>query len=133
MKHHILFINENKDELLTFLEALKELPDKDGFKCTYADSPRRALDMLKHIVPDYIFFDMGMPGMDSLDFLTIIREEPNLKKAKIYLCSSEISEETYNSLMAAGATGWIQKAESIERLAIKLKIFIGMGPRPALR
>jgi len=52
MKQHILFINEDKNELIFFPDALKIVPYHEGFKCTYASSPGQALEMLKFLVPD---------------------------------------------------------------------------------
>jgi CheY-like chemotaxis protein len=133
MKYHILFINESKDELNLFQEALKKLPDGEHFKCTYADSPWEALEMLMHLAPDFIFFDMNMDDMDGLEFLSLIKKSPHLQRTKAWLYSSEISEETYSQLMSAGAAGWIEKTDSIDRLVIKLKIFIEIDSPPALR
>jgi CheY-like chemotaxis protein len=133
MKYHILFINESKDECNLFLEALQVLPDGERYKCTYADSPWEALEMLKHMTPDYIFFDMYMDDMDGPEFLSLIKKDPNLVRTKAWLYSSEISEDTYSQLISAGAAGWIEKTDSIDRLVIKLKIFIEGDSRPALR
>jgi CheY-like chemotaxis protein len=125
MKEHILFINDNKDELALFLEALKKLPHEDGYKCTYAATPTQAMEMLKYLVPDYIFFDLNMRGMNGLQFLSRVRNEPRLTKAASYLYASSISEDVYDMLMSYGASGWIEKTDSLNRLTTKLKIFIG--------
>jgi CheY-like chemotaxis protein len=125
MKEHILFINENKEDLDVFLEALKRLPHEDGYKCTYAATAAQAMGMLKYLVPDYIFFDLHMQDMNGLQFLSLVRKEPKLQKAASYLYAESISADVYEILMTRGAAGWIEKTNSVNRLTTKLKIFIG--------
>jgi hypothetical protein len=34
MKTHILLIDDDTDELVIFMDALRNVPHEDGFKCT---------------------------------------------------------------------------------------------------
>lgn len=125
MKEHILFINENKDDLTLFLDALRKVPHEDGYKCTYAATAAQAMEMLKYLVPDYIFFSLDMEDMNGLQFLSQLRKEPKLQKTASYLYAASINEDVYDILMTHGANGWIEKTNSVNQLTTKLKIFIG--------
>lgn len=109
MKQHILFINEDKNELIFFLDALKRVPYHDGFKYTYASNPGQALEMLKFLVPDFIFVDFNFPGMNGLDFTTIITGQPQLKHTKPVLYSAGINERI-RTLAENQGVGCVKKA-----------------------
>jgi len=121
MKPHILLVDDDKDELSIFLDALRELPEDDGFKCTYADSAEKALEILKYLVPDFIFLDYNLPGMNGLRMLSIISTQPNLKRTQVYLYSNQINEVLLQSAMLLGARGCIRKTNSIHTLSHELE------------
>ncbi|TMI68575.1 MAG: response regulator [Bacteroidetes bacterium] len=83
MKKHILLIDHDKNELTAFMAALKEI--QGDFKCTYAESSAQALEMLKYLQPDFIFIDYDLPEVNGLRLLSVIRNEPALKQAKIFI------------------------------------------------
>lgn len=120
MKQHILLIDDDKDELIIFMDALKELPYEDGYKCTYASSPSQAMDMLKYLIPDFIFVDMNMPGMSGIEVLTALRRQKRLDQSKVYLYSNKIDDKIAENVMSTGATGCIPKTSSIHELREEL-------------
>jgi CheY-like chemotaxis protein len=130
MKQHILLVDDDKDELTLFEDALDKVPGESGFKCLYAGNGPEALDILKFITPDYIFLDINMPLMDGLELLVKIKEEPNTKHVKIYLHSTKITDSNYRTAMKAGATGCIRKVGSIQELANELIPVLVPGPFP---
>lgn len=90
MKQHILFIDTDKDELIVFLEALKDISVEDGFKCTYATSPTHAAEMLKYLAPDFIFVGPNVSQKDCVDFLSNMRRHTNHSEAPVYIiCKKE--------------------------------------------
>src|SRR5688572_19774176 len=93
MKKHILLIDDDKDELIIFMDALRRVPSDDGFKCTYAATVSQAIEMLKYLVPDYIFSDFNIPCMNGLELLQYIRDQHRLSNAQLCLYSGHISEE----------------------------------------
>src|SRR5215212_5313895 len=121
MKTHILLIDDDKDELTFFLDALKSVPCEDGFKCTYANNARQAREMLKYLVPDYIFVDYKMSEMNGLQFLLAIKNQLGLEKPKVYLYSIFCNEKIKKAAMNLGATGAIQKLYTIKALSEELK------------
>jgi len=119
MKQHLLLIDDDKDELTIFMDALREVPHEDGFKCTYASSTRQAIEMLKFLVPDFIFVDFNIPKMNGLEFIAFITGQPQLKKTKLCLYSMNINEEIDKQAKSLGAC-CIKKSGTIEALAKNL-------------
>lgn len=127
MKKHILFIDENTNDLKIFLDAIKKIPG--DFKCTYATASTQAIEMLKYIVPDFIFIDYNLPKLNGLQFLAIIRNEDRLRNVRSFLYSNRISEELNKMAMVLGATGCIEKTDAVNMLAIELKSALTAGMR----
>lgn len=121
MKHHILLVDDDVDELTVFMEALSNIPIEGDFKCTYAGTAEQALEMLKYLVPDFIFVDLHMGGMDGLQLLSAINEQTNLRHSRMYLYSTNINEAACRKAKTSGATGCIEKTNSVGELGNQLK------------
>jgi len=114
MRKHILLIDHDKNELAAFMAALKEI--QGDFKCTYAESSGQALEMLKYLQPDFIFVDYDLPGVNGLQLLSVIRGEPALKQAKVFIYTEMISEEIGKMARILGASGCIEKHATVSWL-----------------
>ena len=124
MKKHILLIDHDKNELTAFMAALKEI--QGDFKCTYADSSAQALEMLKYLQPEIIFVDYDLQGMNGLQLLSVIRNEPALRQTKIFVYTEMISEEIGKMARILGASGCIEKHATVSWLTHLLRaIFDG--------
>ncbi len=109
------------NELSFFLDALKNIPYEDGFKCTYAGSTDQGREMLKYLVPDFVFVDYKMPETDGLEFLLAIKNQLGLEKPKVYLYSIFVNEKIERAALSLGASGAIKKVNTIKGLREKLK------------
>jgi CheY-like chemotaxis protein len=118
MKKHVLLVDDDKDELFIFNEALKEVPG--SFKCTYASSGAQALEMLNYIQPDFIFIDYNLPVMDGVGILTEIRKNKRISDIPVFLYSSKISKDINSTALLLGATGCIRKPNSIGMMTMVL-------------
>lgn len=123
MKKHILLIDDDKDELALFLDALRGLEKADGFKCTYASNPKQALDMLKYLVPDFIFVDFNMPEMNGLELLSVIAREKRLNESKKFLYSVHIDEASRTVATFLNVSCMI-KANTLNELTLCLQEII---------
>jgi CheY-like chemotaxis protein len=119
MKKHVLLVDDDKDELFLFNEALKEVPG--SFKCTYASSGAQALEMLNYIQPDYIFIDYNLPVMDGVSILTEIRKDKKMSDIPVFLYSSSLSKDINSTAIFLGASGCIRKPNSIGMMTMVLK------------
>jgi len=130
MKQHLLLIDDDKDELNIFMDALREVPHDDGFKCTYASSTSQAIEMLKFLVPDFIFVDFNIPKMNGLEFIAFVSSQPHLKKTKLCLYSININEEIDKQAKSLGAS-CIKKSGTIEALVKSLSTVLVPSHSPA--
>ena len=114
MKKHILLIDDDEDELIIFMDLLK----KADFpcKCTWAKSGVQALSQLAYLIPDIIFLDMNMPGMNGLECLAAIRQMPHLRAIPVVLHSSVISEDCCSKGMNLGAVAYIEKTDTVSEV-----------------
>ena len=119
MKKHILLIDIDKHELDYFLNALNEVPEEDGFKCTYADSVDRAMQLLEKLVPHYIFIDMKFGASKIIYLLQWIKEKLGLSDVKIFLYTNT-GEQPQQLFSSFGVKGLVKKARSSDKLSRRL-------------
>ena len=131
MKTHIMLVDDDKDELIFFLDALKEVSSEDGFKCTYASSAKQAAEMLKYLVPDFIFVDFEMPETNGLQFLSAIKNQLRSDKTKVYLYSIFNNEKIRHTALHLGASGIMKKLFTIKALSNELKAVLTSPVMPA--
>jgi CheY-like chemotaxis protein len=125
MSQHILLVDDDRNELTVFTNALKLVSPGDAFRCAYADSAERALNMLRYTVPHFIFMDMNMTMINGLMFLNLIKKEPRMRHTQVYLYSENITNMVYEKAKLFRAAGCIAKTGSASELAERLKsIFV---------
>ena len=129
MKKHILLVDDDKDELIIFMDALRKVPSNDGFKCTYAGSTAQAIEMLNCLVPDYIFSDFNIPRMNGLEFLQYIRDQQRFSHTQLCLYSTHISEEVKGKAANLGIN-YAQKTGTIESLVRNISGLLAAKPQP---
>jgi len=123
MKQHILFIDDDKDELSIFLDALKEVRVEDGFKCTYAGNAGHAFIMLQYLKPDVIFVDLNMRGLNGLEFLADFNQHDyrSDRHIRIFLYSNMLTDTVKERAMALGACGCVNKRNNTAELVAELE------------
>jgi len=126
-----MLIDDDREELTIFLEALKKVDVEDGFKCTYASSALQALEILKYLVPDYIFVDIYMPRMNGFELLSAIRNERRLGSVKKIIYSSAIDAACHQKAQQLDVIDCIEKTNAIEKLSHQLETIL--SPVPANR
>jgi CheY-like chemotaxis protein len=74
--------------------ALSKLLETASMKVSMAGSAEEALDYLNHNdLPDVIFMDHLMPGMNGVEATKAIKSNPDLARIPIIMCTSKKSKE----------------------------------------
>ncbi|MFB1487825.1 MULTISPECIES: response regulator [unclassified Thiocapsa] len=96
--------------------ALRIELKKRGIDVDTADSAEAALEMLKSRVPDAIFMDHIMPGLNGLEALEIIRADPHTAHVPIVLCTSQEDTDFAATVQKKGVLTVLPKSLAAERL-----------------
>ena len=120
MKTHILLIDDDINEMKTFVKALPEVVAP--FTCTYASNGIHALKMLFYLRPGAIFVDYNMPVMNGLEFIEEIKKNEQLRCIPVFLYSRHISRDTIEKAEKMGTAGCMEKPATIEGLVKALKV-----------
>ena len=100
---------ESADCLVRLLELL-------GYQAGLALGPLPALEALASIVPDVIFLDLHMRGMDGIEVCRYLRRDPRTARVIIIAMSSDTQPELIERVRRAGADGFLAKPLALAEL-----------------
>src|SRR5688500_16911965 len=90
---YLLNIDDDADDGLFFMEAVKEI--SSDATCLVLSSGDNAVQFLSHdlgVLPDYIFLDINMPGMNGKECLVKLRSMRKLVNVPIVMFSTSIPD-----------------------------------------
>ncbi len=106
----IMFVDD--DKFLLDMYALKF--SKNNFDVHMTQSPEDALKILRDgTEPDILLIDVVMPGMDGIEFLSVIRKEKLLKKTVVIMLTNQGLPDDIAKAKALNVDGYIIKATTI--------------------
>jgi len=115
------------DSKLVCFQLSKILKDK-GIASQAVNSGEEAVAYLaKNPLPDVVFIDIMMPGMDGYQTTEAIRAQAALAHLPIIMCSSNDSDEDRAQAKQRGANGFLPKPPTAEQIT---KTFASLIPPP---
>lgn len=96
--------------------ALRKYLENHGYQVEALDGAAAAYDYLKSQLPDIIFLDHIMPGIDGFEALQHIKREPRTSAIAIVICSSNEGPSFNDEARSKGAATVLQKPPSPEQL-----------------
>lgn len=122
MKKHIFIIDDDEDEILFFNEAIQTL--RVPHTCSWASNGAQALQQLPYLLPDIIFVDYNMPGMNGIECIQAMKRISYCHSIPIILHSNKMDSDLRIKGLKAGATACIGKQNSLQKLIYFLKSFL---------
>ncbi|MBS1141708.1 MAG: response regulator [Proteobacteria bacterium] len=113
------------DDSTSIRNMLKACLQPLGYRIVEAAGGRAGLEQLRQENVDLIISDQNMPGMDGLSMVKSIRSGTEKQNVPILVLTTETSDEMKTAFRAAGATGWMSKPFTPERLEAALKKLLG--------
>jgi len=120
-----LLIDDDEDDHDIFKFALSEI-DKEII-CLTANNCYEGLQKLreaKAALPDYIFLDLNMPGMNGKECLMQIKNIPALQSIPVIIFSTSSVQADITQAKNLGAFDFISKPPSISGLVNLLRTII---------
>jgi len=119
----VAIIEDQRDirECLTFL-----INGTDGFSCTGSyRSMEEALDRISHQLPDIVLSDIGLPGMNGIEGVRVLKERhPDLL---ILMSSIYDDDERVFDAICAGACGYLLKKTPPAKLLESIREAVAGG------
>lgn len=118
---YALVIEDNRD----FAQLLRDILEIKGCKTGVAYTGHAGLDIARQTMPDIIFCDIGLPGMDGLEFARQLRADAPISHIPLVAVSGYSTEEDKEWAIAAGFNLVFPKPVKFADLSKALAIFSG--------
>ncbi len=130
MKNKALFfliVDDDEEDRMIFKEALKEIDL--NFCLLTAGEGQEALDLLGSVtvrVPDYIFLDINMPGMNGKTFLKELKLHDCYKNIPVVVYSTSSTKKDREDAHDLGAYRFLTKPTSLHDIVCGIKEVISL-------
>ena len=113
-----LVIDDNR----TMADSLAQILDLLEVQAEVAYGARTGMIMLQQNIPDVIFLDVNMPGVDGFEVMAYFRRLPQLKNVPVIIITSDDQPETALKAKITGVLSLIVKPVSVESIENALRI-----------
>ncbi|MDH5545829.1 MAG: response regulator [Gammaproteobacteria bacterium] len=104
------------DDSVTMCKMIEKILQSHGHEVVIADSPRKALDIARDQTFDLILCDVNMPEMSGISLVSKLRRLAGYNFTPIIMVTTEGSDYKKEKARSTGATGWLQKPVTEDRL-----------------
>lgn len=118
----ILIVDDNLLNRILFEKMLRKL----DFIIDQADSGKSALTKVESFLPDLIFMDLRMPGINGYEAISILKANQKYAHIKIIATSASAFNETRNKCLEVGADDFIFKPIQYSELITKMTHCLNM-------
>src|SRR5215213_8909878 len=94
----ILIVEDNLDTVHSFALLLHDM----GHKVEYAINGWVAIDVARRFRPQFVFLDLGLPGMDGFELCRRIKKEAGLESTRVIALTGYGQEEYRQRSSEAG-------------------------------
>lgn len=102
----ILIVDDNK----TYGRLMSIMLSKEGFKVSVAETVAEAMDDLEAKSFDLIISDLVMPDNDGVDFMSLVKLNPETKSIPIIIMSGYDTQDHVQGLKNLGAYAVLPKS-----------------------
>jgi PAS domain S-box-containing protein len=118
--HRLLVVDDNMDAAVSLAMLLR----LNGHEVRIAHDGPSALDVISEYVPDVIFLDIGMPGMDGYEVARRIRKKPGMENRVLVALTGWGQQEDRRRTKEAGFDHHLVKPAEptvVEELLVRLR------------
>lgn len=115
------------DDELDFLEIFSTRLRSAGFRVETAKNGEEAISRAKALTPDLILMDIKMPGIDGVQTMLKLKDDPATKDAKVLFLTNlgdpqaEMQKVNDRFSREVGAVGYMKKIDDLETLTARVR------------
>ena len=94
----VLLVDDNADALAVIAAFLR----RSGHEVHEARDGLAAIELARRLRPDFLFLDLGLPGLDGLDVARQLRTDPQLARMRIVAVTGSGREGDRQAALDAG-------------------------------
>lgn len=113
------------DDSVSIRKSISFILGQEGYEITEAEDGVDGLTKAKADKFNLVITDINMPNMDGIEFTKELRKTEGYKFTPIIALTTENQATKMEEGKAAGATGWIVKPFTSEKLIAVVKKIIG--------
>ncbi|MCB1193011.1 MAG: response regulator [Leptospiraceae bacterium] len=104
--------------------VLKRILLEEGYNVHWAKNGRQGLEFVNKVHPSLVISDIEMPDMNGFQLCEAIKNDPNLKKIPVIICSSLSGPEDILKGIEVGADGYVTKPYDKRFLMYRVKALL---------
>ena len=120
MNNRLLIIEDNEQNFY----LMRFLLEKNGFTVFGAEDGRKGIEMALSCEPQAILLDIQLPEMDGYAVAAALKTHPQLDAVPIIAVTSYAMVGDRETIMAAGATGYIEKPIDPETFVAEIEAYL---------
>lgn len=121
MAKRILVVDDSK----AIRQSVTYVLQQEGYETIEAADGMEGLEKIIGSAVDMVVSDVNMPNMDGITMVGKIRDIPEYKFIPIIILTTESQSTKMEAGKAAGATGWIVKPFTSQKLLAVVKKLLG--------
>ncbi|WP_319416145.1 response regulator [Marispirochaeta aestuarii] len=121
MAKKILIVDDSK----AIRQSIRFVLEQNEYQVLDAEDGLDALEKLENGTVDLIITDVNMPNMNGIELIQEVRGKDAFKFVPILVLTTESQNSVMEKGKAAGATGWIVKPFSTDKLLAAVRKVVG--------
>jgi CheY-like chemotaxis protein len=124
MLYNVLIVEDDREMAQSLAAQIGIL----GHIVAVAYGPRMALQQLNQVIPDVIFMDINMPGVNGLEVLRFLRRDPTTANVPVVIISANDTQDSIKAAIQAGANHYLIKPPTLEDIEDAFRQAIRVPP-----
>jgi two-component system, cell cycle response regulator DivK len=109
------------------LKLVRDVLGAAGFDVVAATTGEEGLELAVTSPPDLVLMDLQLPGIDGVETMRRMRQEPDAVTAPIIAVTAMAMAEDHANVARAGFDGYIEKPISVRALVRDVHDFLRAG------
>ncbi len=116
----ILIVEDNEKNL----KLARDVLQFRGFRTIEASTAERGIELAIEHKPDLVLMDYQLPGMNGVEALARLRENPSMAETPVVALTASAMREDRERFLAAGFDGYLTKPIDVREFGNQVRSFL---------